>query len=72
MGSGFLVDASSGVLGQEDWVLADGSGTVRDMGSKSTVVARGGSGSRIRWKRAIRRERDGRDSLLGTTTDSSV
>ena len=70
MGSGFLVDASLGVLGGEDWALAIGGGRVRGTGGK-------GSGSM--WREGIdnkveelQRERDGRDSLLGTTDSSSV
>ena len=38
MGSGFLVDASSGVLGKEDWALAVAGGRVRGTGSSSIVV----------------------------------
>ena len=36
MGSGFLADASSGVLGGEDWALAVGGGRDRGTGSKGS------------------------------------
>ena len=65
MDSGFLVDASSGVLGKEDCALQVGGGRVRGTGSE-------GSGST--WREGLenkveepQEERDGRDSLLGTT-----
>ena len=38
MGSGFLVDVSSEVLGKEDWALAVGGGRFRGAGSSSIVV----------------------------------
>ena len=44
MDSGFLVDASSGVLGKEDWALAVGGGRVWGTGSE-------GSGST--WREGI-------------------
>ena len=65
MDSGFLVGASSGVLGKEGWALAVGGGRVRDTGSK---------GSGTTWREGIENmvedppgERDGGDSLLGST-----
>ena len=70
MDSGFLVVASLGVLGKEDWALVVGGGRVRGTGSK-------GSGST--WREGLEKkveepqeERDGRDSLLliGTTGSS--
>ena len=69
MDSGFLVDASSGVLGKEDCALQVGGGRVRGTGSE-------GSGST--WREGLenkveepQRERDGGDSLLGTTETST-
>ena len=38
MGNGFLVEASSGVLGKEDSALAVGGGRVRGTESSSIVV----------------------------------
>ena len=42
MDSAFLVYASSGVLGKEDWALAVGGGTVRGTGSKGSGSTCGG------------------------------
>ena len=36
MDSGFLVNASSGVLGKEDWTLAVGGGRARGTGSSGS------------------------------------
>ena len=44
-----MVDASSGVLGKEDWALAVGGGRVRGTGSSCSVVC-GGKDRRKRWK----------------------
>ena len=68
MDSGFLVDDSSGVFGKEDWALAVGGGRVRGRGSKSSNSM---WGEGLEEVEKLQRERDGRDSLIGTT-DSSV
>ena len=44
MGSGVLVDASSEVLGKEDWALVVGGGRVRGTGSKGS-----GGGTWLEW-----------------------
>ena len=56
-------------LGGEDWVIAVGGGRVRGTRSNSSNSVCGGG----EWEEVekLQRERDGRDSLIGTT-DSSV
>ena len=60
-----LVDASSGVLGKEDWALAVEGGRVQGTGSKDSGSTWGeGLEKKIE---ELQRERDGRGSLLATT-----
>ena len=47
MDSGFLVDASSRVLGGEDWALAVGGGTGSGVPEITIVIVCGGKG----WRR---------------------
>ena len=68
MDSGFLVYTSSGVLGGEDWALAVGGGRVRGTRSKSSNSMWGEGWEEVE---KLQRERDGRDSLIGTN-DRSV
>ena len=56
------------MLGGEDWALAVGGGRVRGTRSKSSISMEGEGWEGVE---KLQRERDGRDSLLGTT-DSSV
>ena len=63
------MDASSGeCLGGGDWALAVGGGRVRGTRSKSSNSV---WGEGLEEVEKLQRERDGRDSLIGTT-DSSV
>ena len=67
MDSGFLVDASSGGLGGGDWALAVGGGRVRGTRSRSRNSV---WGEGLEGVETLQRERDGRDSLVGTTDSS--
>ena len=57
MDSGFLVHASCGVLGKEDWTLAAGGGRFRGTGSNSSINSSSSSSSSSRvcrgrgWRR---------------------
>ena len=61
MDSGFLVDASSGVLGGKDWALAVGGGRVR--GTRS-ISSNSMWGEGLDEVENLQRERDCRESLL--------
>ena len=70
MGSGFFVDASSGVHGKEGRALAVGGGRVR--GTRSSNSGSGSMwGEGLEKVEELQREQEGMDSYLGTA-DSSV
>ena len=71
MDSGFLLNASSGVLGGEDWAYAVGGGRVRGTISKRSSGSVWGEGFE-EVEEEPPREENRSESLLGTTAQPSA